>query len=706
MTAPRTLWSNPAPHPVSAVAFSPAGDRVAAGTAFKIADGPVGSLTVYDARTGAVQPSQTADDWPVSSLAFSPDGRWLATAERRSHPAQESAEGRARVVDAESGTERCRYAGRLIPAGVMFGPDGTWIAAHGQSSAGIIGQRIWVFDAVTGSQRWARGLVDGLVLACSPDGTSVAVGYRDGLAVLDARTGANRVGAASAPASAAAYTPDGRAIAVGCADGAIRLLDAASGAPAWSVRLGTGDAPSVRSVAVSDDGRWVAALAGWAVGVYDIASGTPRYAPVAVVGGTQLIYSPTLRHIAVNGRLMQPPPSGPLPVPYPVTVIDARTGRGGEADQQQVMQLAAAPDGRSLLAGEESGESGFVTMYDLGVEVSRYPAAARLTSVAMSSAGTPLVAVAGADQAVTVIDADTGTYRGDWPIPGTIAAAIFADSGQAVAAGGSDGLRFHAIVGNRRWTLDGIGTVYALAAVGPAGEWIAVAADRALSVVASADGHARWPNPVLHPQRVTRVTASRDGTWIATGCADRTTRLINAATAAQAFSFPRGDGRVAALAFQPAGPLLATGNEDGTVILADTVTGSLRMPLTHQGGCTHIAFGFDAATLAVAWKDNTVHVFDITAPRAAPRKLRELGYPTPVSALAFNPADNSLAVATGGRTVTVLDARAGVELARILHPAAAPSFAFSGDGALIATISDDAIVRVWTSGSPPREEQP
>jgi WD40 repeat protein len=32
------------------------------------------------------------------------------------------------------------------------------------------------------------------------------------------------------------------------------------------------------------------------------------------------------------------------------------------------------------------------------------------------------------------------------------------------------------------------------------------------------------------------------------------------------------------------------------------------------------------------------------------------------------------------------------------------SFAFSNDGALIATISDDAMVRVWTSG-PPREEQ-
>jgi hypothetical protein len=65
--------------------------------------------------------------------------------------------------------------------------------------------------------------------------------------------------------------------------------------------------------------------------------------------------------------------------------------------------------------------------------------------------------------------------------------------------------------------------------------------------------------------------------------------------------------------------------------------------------------------------------------------------------LAFNPADNTLAVCTS-QSLAVHDPRTGTELTRILQPA--DRFALSSDGMLIAT-TDSTVLRVLASGSSP-----
>jgi hypothetical protein len=45
------------------------------------------------------------------------------------------------------------------------------------------------------------------------------------------------------------------------------------------------------------------------------------------------------------------------------------------------------------------------------------------------------------------------------PIPGTIASMVFADGGQAVATGSSNGVRLFSIIGDRSWKVDAIGPV-------------------------------------------------------------------------------------------------------------------------------------------------------------------------------------------------------------------------------------------------------
>jgi WD40 repeat protein len=314
----------------------------------------------------------------------------------------------------------------------------------------------------------------------------------------------------------------------------------------------------------------------------------------------------------------------------------------------------------------------------------------------MSPAATPLVAVADTSSAVTVVAAESGTRLARKPVPGTIGSMVFADRGQSVAAGGSNGVRLFSILGDRSWKVDNIGPVSALAVAGGAGEWIATAAGKTVRLLSSADGQSRWASPNTHPQTVTRIAFSRDGKWVATGCADRKTRILDALTGTETFPSVGGEGRVGALAFQPNGPLLGSGNEDGNVLLIDAAKATVRGRVTRPFGCSHIAFSFDGTMFAAAWDDNTVSIFEISGSSSV-AKVQEFSYDAPISALAFSPADDSVAVATAAASISIRDAHSGIELARILHPQAVSRFAFSADGALIATASDDRIIRVWAS---------
>ncbi|MCW2902324.1 MAG: repeat protein [Streptosporangiaceae bacterium] len=702
------IWRVAVPHPPvsssDALLFNPSSRRVAVGClnaeTVNHSINSVGSLTLLDASTGDVL-GGFSGDCQVYALACSPDGRSLASLEYRFGDEPFSfEEHRIRVLDADTLVERCRYQGVLPPRGFMFHPlifsnDGHWIAAtHGSIT--------FAFDATDGTERWHRSFPEVSSQALSPDSRSVALGRPDGITVLETPTGTDHLLIPTPTAVAnATYSPDNRQIVAATQDGTLRGFDASTGAPVWSVEVGSFNGPSF---AVSDDCLFVAAAGhtdvGNTVGVFNLRDGMPRFSPVQlpiVFNGNPptVLYSPTLRHIVVNC-----PPGGPVSSAQPpyVAVLDAATGRqvGALTPAGQGEEFMLAPDGESIVI--RSGDS--VELYNLGLEVSRCGVDAGITAVEMSPDETPVVAVADSTAAVTVFAASTGTRLARKPIPGTITSMVLADRGQSVAVGGSTGVRLFSIIGDRSWLVDTIGSVNALAAVGSAGDWLATAAGRLVRLLASTDGHDRWSTPHDHPQIVTRLAVSSDGNWIATGCADRTTRVLDVATGTARPCFT-GDGKVQAIAFQPGHTLLATGNEDGTVVLVEAATATEFGRITGSFGCTHIAFSPDATLLATACEDdaNTVSIYDLTAPGTL-QKLREFTHPTPITALVFNPADGTIAVTTeGGTTVTLRDPRSGIEQARIPRPNPVRDIAISADGALIATASDDNIVRVWASGT-------
>jgi WD40 repeat protein len=73
-----------------------------------------------------------------------------------------------------------------------------------------------------------------------------------------------------------------------------------------------------------------------------------------------------------------------------------------------------------------------------------------------------------------------------------------------------------------------------------------------------------------------------------------------------------------------------------------------------------------------------------------------MSHDAPVWAVAFSPDGHLLATASEDQTARVWDAASGQERARIRHHAAVAAVAFSPDGRLLATGGFDAAAWIWT----------
>jgi WD40 repeat protein len=240
-------------------AFSPDGQTIAlrlGPTNLSLRDAETGQLIRY--LEGYEGNHLYSADWnkdnSMRGIVFSPDGRMLAS-ER---------EGGGWILwDAATGQELRRFGSGRLRFGVLaFSPDGRWLATPGDAIV-----QLWDVETGTESRRfegssdWINGL------AFSPDGRYLAaafgtfIGTDSGsasdrsLRVWDISTG-EEIHRIEHPAqvTGVAFSLDGQILYSGAFDGALREWDFASGR---ELKRMVGSESGLVKMALSSDGRYV-----------------------------------------------------------------------------------------------------------------------------------------------------------------------------------------------------------------------------------------------------------------------------------------------------------------------------------------------------------------------------------------------------------------------------------------------------------------
>ncbi|KAH7930912.1 WD40 repeat-like protein [Leucogyrophana mollusca] len=226
---------------VNSVAYFPDGQHIASGSNDK-------TVIIWDVESGRQDGQPLQHDSIVKWIAISPDGRRIA-----------SGLGGGGLVVWDALTRKVVHE---IKGGGVYGlaysPDGRWIATAPMDDERVI--RLW--DADTG--RPGRELLkcngEVLCVAFSPDGSRVAVGLWCGcFQVIDVSTGESVVGPIKGHTQlvrSVVYSPDGRLLVTASDDKNIQVWDSKTGIEVGKPMLG--HTRDVWCIAIAADGRRIA----------------------------------------------------------------------------------------------------------------------------------------------------------------------------------------------------------------------------------------------------------------------------------------------------------------------------------------------------------------------------------------------------------------------------------------------------------------
>jgi len=572
----------------------------------------------------------------VSALAFSPDGKTLASA---------TWDRRVQLWDTDTGKLRAVLQGHQDFAWeIVFSPNGKMLASGGKETSTLI-----VWDALSGKKLHAiPGRVEGI--AFSPDNRTLAGGAitNDGIhaKVWDVATGAARSSIDQAGV-VLGYLPDGETLVTRTVKqptppgSGIVLWDLKTKAPRLRIPVS-----NIRGAALSADGSTVATTIhslGDPIRLWNTNTGK-EVAALSGHGGIKrtLAFSKDGKKLASGSN------------DRTAIVWDLLTGRpiGQEVHLDPLSAVAFSPDNLTLASATFGGA---IKLWDMAspVDAINFAASTEIVSMTFSPKGQNVIL--GGRNSTRIVDAKTGKELASLPLKEV--QAISGDATSMAALGPDNTTTIWDRRTERAATTLPTGPIK-IAAFSPDGLFLASFGSRDVNMKLwdLSTAQSRTFNiepPVSNRQFVNCTAFSADGRFVAAGFTFQWITVWEVATGKVKLQFSQGPAlmNVLSVAFSPDSQSLAVGTDVGAVTLWEVETGKLLKSFKgHTLPVRSLAFSPDGKTLATACADKTFRLWDVATGQ---ERITIKGHATEVVRVAFAPDGNSMATASVDGTIKI-----------------------------------------------------